>query len=75
LLTGEGREGMGEEQKHSTGEKAWSSINHSIFFGVGEGIDKDNIQVEGRDYILIFHIKNTVDRLCLFGLSGSSISQ
>jgi hypothetical protein len=29
LLTG-GKKGVGEEPNHTTAEKAWSSINHSI---------------------------------------------
>jgi hypothetical protein len=33
LLMGEGLKGLGEEQNHTTDEKAWSAINHSILSG------------------------------------------
>jgi hypothetical protein len=33
LSDGRGGEGVGEEQNYTKGEKAWSSINHSIFSG------------------------------------------
>ncbi len=33
LLTGEGGNGFGEEPKSYDGEKAWSSVNHSILSG------------------------------------------